>query len=104
MEAEKLNTTGSITGFERRKEDYPLITGTGHYVDDLRPAGERPPVLYMVVVRSPYAHAEIKNIQLYAARAVTGVVAAFEGVELVSGMPSLDTIPVPGLKKPERRQ
>jgi carbon-monoxide dehydrogenase large subunit len=103
MEAEKLNTTESITGFERRKEDYPLITGTGHYVDDLRPAEERPPVLYMVVVRSPYAHAEIKNIQLDAARAVPGVVAAFEGVELVSGMPTLDTIPVPGLKKPERR-
>ena len=103
MEAEKLHTTGSITGFKRRVEDYPLITGHGHYVDDLRTAEERPPVLYMVVVRSPYAHAEIKNIQLDVARAVPGVVAAFEGVELVSGMPTLDTIPVPGLKKPERR-
>ena len=68
-----MHTTGSITGLERRVEDYPLITGRGHYVDDLRPAEERPPVLYMVVVRSPYAHAEIKTIQLDAARAVPGV-------------------------------
>src|SRR5258706_6250304 len=103
MESEPMNTTSSIAGLERRKEDYPLITGSGHYVDDLRSAEGRPPALYMVVVRSPYAHAEIKNIQLDAARAVPGVVAAFEGPELVNGMPTLDTIPVPGLKKPERR-
>ncbi len=102
MKAEKLNTAQSLAGFERRKEDYPLITGHGHYVDDLRPAEERPPALSMVVVRSPYAHAEIKNVRLDAARAVPGVVAAFEGAELVKDMPSLDTIPVPGLKKPER--
>jgi carbon-monoxide dehydrogenase large subunit len=103
MESEPMNTTSSIAGLERRKEDYPLITGSGHYVDDLRSAEGRPPALYMVVVRSPYAHAEIKNIQLDAARAVPGVVAAFEGPELVKGMPTLETIPVPGLKKPERR-
>ncbi len=103
MESEPMNTTSSIAGLERRKEDYPLITGSGHYVDDLRSAEGRPPALYMVVVRSPYAHAEIKNIQLDAARAVPGVVAAFEGPELVKGMPALETIPVPGLKKPERR-
>ena len=88
---------------ERRKEDYGLITGLARYVDDLRPARGRPPALYMAVVRSPYAHAEIKSIQLDTALALPGVVAAFEGAELVSGMPALDTIPVPGLKKPARR-
>ena len=96
-------TTSSIAGLERRTEDYPLITGSGHYVDDLRPAEGRPPALYMVVARSPYAHAEIKNIQLDAVRAAPGVVAAFEGAELVKDMPALETIPVPGLIKPERR-
>src|SRR5216684_1870444 len=90
-------------GLERRKEDYGLITGHSHFVDDLRPVEGRPPALYMVVVRSPYAHAEIKRIDLDAVRALPGVVAAFEGAELVNGMRTLDTAPVPGLKKPERR-
>jgi carbon-monoxide dehydrogenase large subunit len=57
----------------------------------------------MVVVRSLYAHAEITAIQLDAARALPGVVAAFAGTELVSAMPTLENIPTPGLRKPERR-
>lgn len=89
------------TGLERRLEDYPLITGTSHYVDDLRAPQGRPATLYMAVVRSPYAHALINEIQL--ARALPGVVAVFAGEELVAGMRSIDAMPVPGLKKPERR-
>ncbi|HLZ58948.1 MAG TPA: hypothetical protein VKR06_18550, partial [Ktedonosporobacter sp.] len=64
-------------GFERRREDYPLITGHGQFVDDMRLASGRPAVLHMAVVRSPYAHAAIKSIDLEAARALPGVVAAF---------------------------
>src|SRR5207302_10241521 len=82
-------------GFERRREDYGLITGHSRYVDDLKPAG-RPVPLHMVVVRSPYAHTIIKGIQLDAARALPGVVAAFASAELVSGMPPMDSFPVPG--------
>src|SRR5437588_6158919 len=88
---------------QRRREDYPLITGQAHYVDDLRAAEGRPAILHMVVVRSPYAHAKIKSIGLDAARALPGVVAAFSGAELVKNMPALFSIPMPGLKKPERR-
>jgi carbon-monoxide dehydrogenase large subunit len=87
----------------RRREDYNAITGHSHYVDDLRPAPGRPPALYMVVVRSPYAHARINSIQLDAARSLPGVIAAFAGEDLVRGMPTLGTMPIPGLKKPERR-
>jgi carbon-monoxide dehydrogenase large subunit len=90
-------------GLERRKEDYGLITGQSHFVDDLRPPDGRPPALYMAVVRSPYAHAEIKYIQLDAALALPGIVAAFEGAELVNGMRTLDYVPVPGIQKTERR-
>src|SRR5437868_3474622 len=90
-------------GLERRREDYGPITGRSHYVDDLRPPPGRPPALHMVVVRSPYAHAHINSIQLDAARSLPGVSAAFAGAELVSDMPILETIPVPGLKKPGRR-
>src|SRR6266852_3786964 len=91
------------TGFERRREDYALITGHSRFVDDLPAPEGRPEALHMVVVRSPYAHAVIKNIGLDAARALPGVVAAFAGAELVSGMPPMKSIPMPGLKKPERR-
>src|SRR5450759_385240 len=90
-------------GLERRREDYSLITGGSHYVDDLKSPQGRPPVLYMAVVRSPYAHAEITGIQFERAQSLSGVIAVFQGAELVSGMPVLDTIPVPGLRKPERR-
>src|SRR5258708_7313195 len=88
---------------ERRTEDYALITGRAHYVDDLRPPTGRPLALHLAVVRSPYAHATIKRINLDAARALPGVAAAFAGAELVSGMPTFDSFPVAGLKNPERR-
>src|SRR5260370_4173014 len=88
---------------ERRTEDYGLITDSAHYVDDLRPPTGRPPALHLAVVRSPYAHATIKRINLDAARALPGVAAAFTGAELVSGMPTFDSFPVARLKKHERR-
>ncbi len=90
-------------GIERRREDYDLITGLAGYVDDLMPPEGRPAPLYMVLVRSPYAHAEIKSIKLEAAQAVVGVVAALSGAELVGEMAPVEVIPVPGLRKPLRR-
>ncbi len=90
-------------GLERRKEDYGLITGQVRFVDDLRPLKGRPQALYMAVVRSLYAHAGIEHIRLDAALALPGVVAAFEGSELVNDMRTLDYVPLPGLKNTERR-
>ncbi|HLI07916.1 MAG TPA: xanthine dehydrogenase family protein molybdopterin-binding subunit [Ktedonobacteraceae bacterium] len=89
-------------GLERRLEDYPLITGTSHYVDDLRSPRGRPATLHMVVVRSPYAHARINNIQLDAARAIPGVVAVFAGKEMLGDMRPIEAMGMPGLKRPER--
>src|SRR2546421_9843436 len=92
-------------GRERRREDYRLISGRSHYVDDLRSQQGRPAVLHMAVVRSPYAHAEISHISLDAARSQPGVIAAFEAAELVNDMPTIDSMPIPphGLNKPVRR-
>ena len=90
-------------GLERRTEDHALITGKGHYVDDLKSPEGRPTALHMMVVRSPYGHAEIQHINLDEARALPDVVAAFEGAELVQGMRPMNVIPMSGLKKPERR-
>jgi len=90
-------------GFERRREDFDLITGVPGYVDDLRVPEGRPAPLVMMVVRSPYPNARIKSINLEAARQLPGVVAAFSGEELVGGMKNMETMPVPDLKKPDRK-
>lgn len=97
--------TSIPAGLERRREDYRLITGAGRYVDDLRPPEGRPPALYMAVVRSPYAHAQIKGMRMDTARTLPGVVVALEGAELVSNLPPVEPLPIPlpGLKKPTRK-
>ncbi len=53
----------------QRREDPALISGTGTYVDDVAPNG----VLYLALVRSPFAHAEIGDIDAEAARNAPGV-------------------------------
>jgi carbon-monoxide dehydrogenase large subunit len=52
-----------------RKEDDPLLRGTGRYVSDFAPAG----ALYAVVLRSPHAHAGFRMTDLATARAMPGV-------------------------------
>ncbi len=71
----------------KRKEDLALLTGRTTWVDNMAPPG----TLYMAVVRSPYPHARITSVDLDAARAAEGVVAAFSGADLqedwASGLP-----------------
>src|SRR4051795_12845740 len=55
----------------KRREDLRLLTGRGRYSDDLNLPGQA----YAVMVRSPYAHALIRNIDTEAARALPGVLA-----------------------------
>ena len=98
-----MNQRIQAAGFDRRREDHAAITGQSRYVDDLKPPPQRPPALHMLVARSPYAHADITKVRLDASRGLPGVVAVFEGVELVDGMRALDSMPLPGLNKPERR-
>jgi len=64
----------------RRKEDPKLLTGEARYVDDLVVPG----ALHAVLVRSPYAHATIKSVDLSGALSQPGVVAAFSGADLRS--------------------
>ena len=53
----------------KRKEDPALLTGKGHFVDDLRLAG----TLHACFVRSAHAHARIRGIDASAALALPGV-------------------------------
>jgi carbon-monoxide dehydrogenase large subunit len=59
----------------RRKEDYRLITGRGLYVDDIRLPG----MVYAAFLRSPYAHAKIKNIDVSKALRIPGVIGVYTG-------------------------
>ncbi len=63
----------------RRIEDPALITGRGQFTDDLQRAG----LLHLVFVRSPHAHATIKQIDIADAVAVPGVLAVITGADLV---------------------
>ena len=53
----------------QRREDPALVSGTGRYVDDVTPSG----TLHLALVRSPFAHALITDIDISAARDVRGV-------------------------------
>ncbi len=79
-------TTHATIGEEvRRVEDPALITGRGRYVDDLRLPG----LLHIALVRSPYAHARINNIDVSDAANADGVVAIFTGADLQEQLGSL---------------
>ncbi|MBS1968306.1 MAG: carbon-monoxide dehydrogenase large subunit [Chloroflexi bacterium SZAS-1] len=62
----------------KRKEDPRFIQGRGNYVDDVKLPG----MLYMDIVRSPYAHAKIKKIDASAALKIPGVLAVITGEDL----------------------
>src|ERR671936_453515 len=68
----------------KRREDPRFITGRGSYTDDLKLPG----MTYAAFVRSPHAHAKIRNIDLTQAKAHPGVVAIFTGKDL-TGVNSL---------------
>ena len=73
----------------KRKEDARFIRGQGNYVDDV----QLPGMLYGDIVRSPYAHALIKNIDISEALKVPGVLAVITGKDLdaagLAWMPTL---------------
>ena len=62
----------------KRKEDPRFIRGKGNYVDDV----VLPGMLYLDIVRSPFAHAKIKKIDASKATAIPGVLAVITGETL----------------------
>lgn len=71
--------TGVIGTRRLRKEDPALLTGEARYTNDLHIPG----ALHLGLVRSPYAHARIRSVDLSGALATPGVVAAYNGADLV---------------------
>jgi carbon-monoxide dehydrogenase large subunit len=68
-----------------RKEDARLVTGQTTWTDNLTLPG----MLHMAFVRSPYAHAKITSVDVSAAKAMPGVVAAFSGADFADEQGSL---------------
>ena len=58
---------------QKRLEDNRLLTGAGRYSDDRVLANQ----VWMVVVRSPYAHAKVVSVDLSGARGAPGVLAVW---------------------------
>ena len=80
---------GGIGASVKRKEDPRFIRGKGNYIEDV----SLPGMLYMSIVRSPYAHARILSIDTAEASALPGVVAVVTGETLsahnLAWMPTL---------------
>ena len=76
-----LQTTPEVGGMGhsvKRKEDPRFIRGAGEYIDDL----VLPGMLWLDIVRSPYAHAKINSIDSSEALKVPGVAAVVTGKDL----------------------
>jgi len=77
--------TGMIGRAMERKEDYRFLSGAGRYTDDITLANQS----HGYFLRSPHAHARIKNVDTTAAANMPGVLGIITGADLASigGLP-----------------
>ncbi len=95
---------GFIGQSTERREDGRFLTGKGQYTDDISLQGQT----YAWFLRSPYAHARIKKLDIAAAAKAEGVLGIFTGDDFkaVGGLPcgwlinSLDGSPMKEPKHP----
>lgn len=64
----------------KRKEDPRLITGLGKFVDDVKLPG----LAYASILRSPYANARIRNVDVSRAEVLPGVICTLTGKEVAA--------------------
>ena len=77
----------------RRVEDERFLRGAGAFTDDLRFTD----AAHAIVVRSPHAHARLRDIDIQAARAAPGVLAVYTGENLAKA----GIRPIPALTRTE---
>lgn len=76
----------------KRKEDPRLIQGLAHYVDDVVLHGMH----HAAILRSPYAHAKIRSVDVSKAKVAPGVALVLTGADLrgsISAVPCAAQIP-----------
>src|ERR1700730_8011263 len=79
----------------RRKEDHLLLTGKGRFTDDFNLAGQA----FALMVRSPYPHARIVEVDGVRAKRMPGVLGVFSGADcLADGLASIPHSPVPSTR------
>jgi carbon-monoxide dehydrogenase large subunit len=79
MSAPSEVVVGRIVGTPvERKEDKKLLQGQAQWVDNMKLPG----MVFLGVVRSPYAHARIASVDVRPAMAHAGVIAAWSGEDL----------------------
>ena len=64
----------------RRKEDQRFLTGVGRYVADVNLSNQA----HLYFLRSPYAHARLRAIDITAARKAPGVLGVFTSADVVA--------------------
>ncbi len=77
-----------------RVEDDPLLRGREWFIDDIDPL---PHAGHAAIVRSPFAHAQIRSIDVSAALAVDGVIGVVTGAEVAAitqPFPSVLDVPI----------
>ncbi|HEV8439789.1 MAG TPA: xanthine dehydrogenase family protein molybdopterin-binding subunit [Methylomirabilota bacterium] len=89
MTAEKFAVGQSV----RRVEDSRLLQGLGRYSDDV----SLPRQAHAVIVRSPHAHARIRDIDAGEARRLPGVLAVLTGRDVAAD--GLGNLPTDGARK-----
>src|SRR5271169_659413 len=86
---------GAIGQPVRRKEDQRLLTGKGRFTDDFSIAGQT----YAAIVRSPYPHARILQVDGTRAKRMPGVLGVFGGGDcLADGLAPIPHSPVPSTR------
>jgi carbon-monoxide dehydrogenase large subunit len=97
MAATTLTKTETLVGKNiKRKEDPRLITGTATYTDDI----QLPGMHHASIIRSPYAAAKIKGIDVSKALELPGVVAVYTGADVKDVGPVPCGASLPGLRVP----
>jgi carbon-monoxide dehydrogenase large subunit len=81
-----------------RVEDAALLAGTATFIDDLSPAG----TLHLAFARSEHPHAEIRGVDLGAARRAPGVALAIGPEDLAAVPPLVSDLKRPGAARIER--
>ncbi|MEM4311009.1 MAG: xanthine dehydrogenase family protein molybdopterin-binding subunit [Nitrososphaerales archaeon] len=79
----------------KRREDPRLITGYGKFVDDIK----LPNMVYAEFVRSPYAHAKIKGIDVSECKKHAGVLLVVTAKDLEDRLRPLPQVKVEGVKE-----
>ena len=97
LEREEIQSGARMVGQRiKPRKDLPLVQGLGVYVDDIK----LPKMIRAAFLRSPYAHARIRNIDSTKALELPGVITVLTGKEGAKQL--VHWMKLPGLRQPER--